>query len=198
MRLFAGLVVIAGIGVLTLFIVYTVSQDRRSGDERRSEIKPPQDRMGAERDLIHLMLLDSSRIESAGTYLEAAHFRNPQHREIFDWLLAQSADKDTLSAEAASVLTVIEGLKEEFRDGDQAFANFIGDLLLQRILRKQALIKHRIRKASDADAHEQVQSELMPLKAEEHRIRKEFGIGFKTARLSKRARVNDSPRGQGE
>jgi DNA primase catalytic core len=172
--------------------------DRRSGDERRSEVKPPQDKMGAERDLIHLMLLDSSRIESAGTYLEAAHFRNPQHREIFDWLLAQSDDKDTLSAEAASVLTVIEGMKEEFRDGDQAFANFIGDLLLQRILRKQALIKHKIRKASDADAHEQVQSELMPLKAEEHRIRKEFGIGFKTARLSKRARVNDSPRGQGE
>ena len=172
--------------------------DRRSGEERRSEIKAPQDRMGAERDLIHLMLLDSTRIESAGQYLEAAHFRNPQHREIFDWLLAHGEDRDALSAEAASALTVIEGLKEQFRDGDQAFANFIGDLLLQRIHRKQALIKLKMRKASDTDAHEQMQSELMPLKAEENRIRKEFGIGFKTARLSKRARVNDSPRGQGE
>lgn len=38
MRLFAGLVIIAGIGVLTLFIVYTVSQDRRSGDEGRVDM----------------------------------------------------------------------------------------------------------------------------------------------------------------
>jgi DNA primase len=171
--------------------------DRRSGEERRRD-KPPEEKMGAERSLIQLMLLDASRIEAAGRVLRPEHFKNPQYREIFDWMLRDGTDREQLSAESVSALVVVESLKEQFRDGDQAFANYVGDLLLQPILRRQALINQAIKRSSEHDAVESLQSELMPLKEEERRIRKEFGIGFKTARLSKRARVNDSSRGQSE
>ncbi len=173
-----------------------VEPDRRSGGERRRE--PAHAAMGAERDLIHFLLLDSSRIESASKHLEPAHFRNPQHREIFDWMLAHGKNRELLSPEALSVLTVIESSKEKFGEGDHAFANFVGDLLLQRVLRKQAVIKREISRSEDAETRSQLLPKLLPLKAEEQEIRKQFEIGFKTARHSKRARTNDPVTGQGE
>jgi DNA primase len=171
--------------------------DRRGGEERRTSAVSPHEPMGAERSLIHLMLLDSSRIEAAGRYLTPEHFNRPQYREIFRWMLMDGKNREVLSDEALSALTVIERNREEFREGDEAFGHYVGDLLLQPVLRKIALIQQDLARSAGIDTG-QLSSELMPLKAEENRIRKEFNMKFKPARHSKRAQKGTLHRGQGE
>jgi DNA primase len=171
-------------------------QDRRSQADRRRP--PKQVRMGAERDLIHFLLLDTARIESAAKHLRPTHFKSPQYRQIYEWMLADGKNRDLLSDEAGSALTVIESSKQVYGEGDHAFTNFVGDILLQPVLRKQALIQHDIQKSTDAAVRSQLMLQLMESKAEEHALRKQFEMGFKTARHSMRARINDQAPGQSE
>jgi DNA primase len=171
--------------------------ERRSGHERRAEAKPERTR-GAERQLILLLLRDASRIEPASRVLQPIHFRDPTYRELYDWVVAGSNELERLSADARQQLELLQTDPMEFGEGDQAFANYIGELLLQSVLRRQALMKREIKQSEQLQDRDELLTKLLPLKEEEKRIRREFGLGFKTARHSKRARVNDPGTGQGE
>jgi DNA primase len=115
--------------------------ERRSGEERRQE--EPRDQLGPERELLHFLLLDASRIESAARHLEPRHFHDPQYREVFEWMMTDGNNRDLLSAEGQSALAVIESKKTEFGEGDVAFGDMVADLLIRPKLKKRSLLNKK-------------------------------------------------------
>src|SRR5690606_29177374 len=108
----------------------------RGAAERNAQ--PKRDRsLGAERELIHFLLRDASRLEAAARVLEPRHFADPQIREIYEWLLTDGQNREMLSAEAMSALTVIEDSEREFGEGDRAFEDIVADLQIRPLMARE-------------------------------------------------------------
>lgn len=172
--------------------------DRRSGEDRREEGPAPRDQLGAERELLHFLLLDSSRIQTAAKHLEPRHFHDPQYREIFEWMLADGADREQLSAEGQSALAVIEGKKTEFGEGDVAFGDIVADLLIRPLQHEKRLLVRKLRQAQDPD-EEGILKKLMNIESEIHQITQGTKLGFKATRYRRvRMRTDNPVTGQDE
>ena len=172
--------------------------DRRSGEERREEEPKTRDQLGAERELLHFLLLDSSRIESAARHLEPRHFRDPQYREIFEWLLTDGNNRDVLSAEGQSALAVIEAKKTEFGEGDIAFGDIVADLLIRPLQHQQRVLIRKLRQKPEPE-EAGILKELMNIEAEIHRITQGTKLGYKATRYRRvRMRTDHPVTGQGE
>ena len=175
-----------------------IAADRRSGGDRRDEEPKARDQLGAERELLHFLLLDSSRIESAARHLEPRHFHDPQYREVYEWMLADGADREALSAEAQSALSVIEGKKTQFGEGDHAFGDIVADLLIRPLQQKQRILLRKLRQLGESD-EEGILKQLMDMEAEIQRITQGTKLGFKATRYRRlRMRTDNPVTGQGE
>ena len=176
-----------------------LTADRRSGEERREEEKRPKDQLGAERELLHFLLLDSSRLESAGRHLEPKHFRDPQYREVFEWMLADGNNKELLSAEGQSALAVIESKKTEFGEGDIAFGDIVADLLIRPLQAKKRVLLRKLRQTGQEPDEEDVLKQLMNIEAEIQQITQGTKLGFKATRYRRlKMRMDNPVTGQGE
>ena len=172
--------------------------DRRSGDERREEAPKSRDQLGAERELLHFLLLDASRIQSASTHLEPRHFHDPQYREIFEWMLSDGNNRELLSAEGQSALAVIESKKTEFGEGDVAFGDIVADLLLKPLQGRQRALLKKLRQGKDLD-EAGILRELMSIEADIQKITQGTKLGFKATRYRRvRMRTDHPVTGQGE
>ena len=172
--------------------------DRRSGEERREEERKPRDQLGPERELLHFLLLDASRIESAARHLEPRHFHDPQYREVFEWMMADGKNRDLLSAESQSALAVIEAKKTEFGEGDIAFGDMVADLLIRPLQHNKRVLMRKLKQAGTDAEQEELLRELMGLETEIQQITQGTKLGFKATRY-RRVRMRDnSPRGQSE
>ncbi len=175
-----------------------LGMDRRSGDERREAETRTRDQLGAERELLHFLLLDSSRIQSAATHLEPRHFHDPQYREIFEWMLTDGDNRELLSAEAQSALSVIEAKKTEFGEGDIAFGDIVADLLIRPLQHQKRMLVRKLRQATASD-EEGILRELMSIEADIHRITQGTKLGFKATRYRRvRVRTDHPVTGQSE
>ncbi len=172
--------------------------DRRSGADRRAE--PKRDRsLGAERELIHFLLRDASRLESAARVLEPRYFADPQIREVFEWLLADGKNRDALSAEALSALAVIEASEREFGEGDRAFDDIVADLQIRPLKAQERRLQRAMRQAQDEQEKERLFREIIAIQQQQKEIEQQAKLGFKTTRYRAiRMRTDNPVTGQGE
>jgi DNA primase len=176
------------------------SVDRRSGAERRGDVPArPKVQLGAERELLHFLLLDTSRLESAARHLEPRHFRDPQYREVFEWFLADGSNRELLSAEAQSTLAVIESSEREYGEGDLAFGDIVADLLIRPYQERERTLRRELRQSQDETVKENIVRQLMGIEADVLKITKGTKLGFKSTRYrAMRMRTDNPVNGQGE
>ena len=172
--------------------------DRRSGDERRTEKKHGSTR-GAERHLIQLLLRDASRIEPASRVLQVTHFRDPVYRELYDWILAGTNEVESLSADARQQLEVLQNEPIEFGEGDRAFDDIVGDLLVRPLKWEERRLRREMKQSTDDAERDRLYREIIALRLREREIKDQSNLGFKTTRYRAiRMRMDNPVTGQGE
>lgn len=172
--------------------------DRRSGAERRAEQKPERAR-GAERQLIHLLLRDASRIEPASRVLQTSHFRDPVYREVYDWILAGTNELDKLSADARQLLEYMQSESVEFGEGDRAFDDIIGDMLVRPLKWEERKLRRQMKQSTDDAERDDLYRQIIALRQREREIKDQSNLGFKTTRYRAiRMRADNPATGQGE
>jgi DNA primase len=164
----------------------------RKTDRRTTEARPQPRRepRGAEKQLILLLLRDSSRIEPAGSVLQSSHFRDPVYREIFEWIMAGQEDREALSAVARQQLETLESEKIEFGEGDRAFDDMIADILIAPIVIEMKRLNRALRSPLPDDEHQRAWQRKLELRARLKEMGSELAkIGFKTTRYRAVSRV---------
>lgn len=172
--------------------------DRRGAADRRQEA-PRQRALGAERDLIHFLLRDASRLESASRYLEPRHFSDPQMREVYEWMLVDGQNREVLSGESNSALVVIENTEREFGEGDRAFDDIVADLQIRPLKAREKRLRREMKQTEDNQRREDLYREVIALQAELKLIEQQANLGFKSTRYRAiRMRTDNPVTGQGE
>lgn len=172
--------------------------DRRSGEERRADVKPGSGR-GAERQLMLLLLRDASRIEPASRVLQPNHFRDSVYRELYDWVLGGTNDADVLSAEGRQQLEVLRNEPIEFGEGDRAFDDIVGDLLVRPLKWEERRLRRQMKQSTDDDERDRLYREIIALRLRERTIKDQANLGFKTTRYrAVRMRTDNPVTGQSE
>jgi DNA primase len=145
---------------------------------------------GSEKQLIMLLLRDSSRIGPAGTVIQASHFRDPVYREIFEWIRAGQHKVDTLSAEAQQQLGSLQSEPMEFGEGDRAFDDMIADMLAAPLVLEMKRINRALHGPLGIEEQERAMRRKLELKAKLKEMGTELAkIGFKTTRYRGVSRV---------
>jgi hypothetical protein len=172
--------------------------DRRGGEERRAENRPAHAR-GAERQLIMLLLRDASRIEPAARVLQPNHFRDLVYRELYDWILAGTNDVEQLSADARQQHELLVQEPNEFGEGDRAFDDIVGDLLVRPLKWEERRLRRQMKQSSDDTERDRLYREIIALRLREREIKEQSNLGFKTTRYRAiRMRMDNPITGQGE
>jgi DNA primase len=172
--------------------------DRRSGEERRQQAARERT-LGAERDLIHFLLRDASRLEAAARYLEPRHFSDPQMREVYEWMLVDGRNRETLSGEGNSALAVIENSRREFGEGDRAFDDIVADLQIRPLKAREKRLLREMKQTEDTPRREELYREIIALQGEQKLIEQQANLGFKSTRYRAiRMRMDNPVTGQGE
>jgi DNA primase catalytic core len=171
--------------------------DRRSGSDRR-ELVGAEKKQGTERDLVLLLLKDSSRVLTASQEVDSRYFQDPHLRELFEWLIAGSADRDRLSAEAESVLRVLETDQSHFGEGDIAFEDLVSDFLIPSLRAERTMLQYKLEKLSPGDEQNTVYHKLLLIDARLKKLGDDPQWGFKTTGYRKVNLPNHSLPGQGE
>jgi DNA primase len=172
--------------------------DRRSGQERRAGAKPERAR-GAERQLLLLLLRDASRIEPASRVLQPSHFRDPIYREVYDWVLGGTNDLERLSADARQQLELLQNEPMEFGEGDRAFDDMVGDLLVRPLKWEERRLRREMKQSTDDAERSELYRQIIALRVREREIKEQSNLGFKTTRYrAVRMRVDHPVTGQGE
>lgn len=173
--------------------------DRRSGEERRRQEATKQRTLGAERDLIHFLLRDASRLEAAARYLEPRHFSDPQMREVYEWMLVDGRNRDVLSGEANSALLVIESSAREFGEGDRAFDDIVADLQIRPLKVREKRLRREMKQTEDTQRREDLYREIIALQVDLKQIEQQANLGFKSTRYrAVRMRTDNPVTGQSE
>ena len=150
--------------------------------------------------MIHFLLRDASRLESAARVLEPRFFADPQIREVYEWLLADGQNRDVLSAEALSALTVIEKSEREFGEGDRAFDDIVADLQIRPVKAQERRLQRAMRQAGDDEQlKEQLFRDIIAIQEQQRQIEQQAKLGFKATRYRAiRMRMDNPVTGQGE
>ena len=174
------------------------ARDRRP-EERRTE-PPRRSPRGAEKQLIMLLQRDASRIAPAAQVLQGSHFRDPFYRELFDWLRAGQADPETLSAEAREQLTLLQNEHIDFGEGDRAFDDIVGDILIAPLMLEMRKLTRALRGPIAEEDEQRAVRRKLELRAKLNEMGTELArIGFKTTRYrALRARAEKPSNEQSE
>jgi DNA primase len=172
--------------------------DRRSGEERRAGPKPERSR-GAERQLLQLLLRDATRIEPASRVLQPSHFRDAIYRELYDWVLGGTNDLERLSADARQQLELLQNEPMEFGEGDRAFDDMVGDLLVRPLKWEERRLRREMKQSTDDAERSELYRQIIALRVREREIKEQANLGFKTTRYrAVRMRVDHPVTGQSE
>ena len=172
--------------------------DRRAGQERRAEGKQERTR-GAERQLVVLLLRDASRIEPASRVLQPSHFRDPVYRELYDWVVGGTNELDRLSADARQQLELLQNEPMEFGEGDRAFDDMVGDLLVRPLKWEERRLRREMKQSTDDTQRSELYQQIIALRQREREIKEQSNLGFKTTRYrAVRMRIDHPVTGQGE
>ena len=172
--------------------------DRRAGQERRAEGKQERTR-GAERQLVVLLLRDASRIEPASRVLQPSHFRDPVYRELYDWVVGGTNELDRLSADAKQQLELLQNEPMEFGEGDRAFDDMVGDLLVRPLKWEERRLRREMKQSTDDAQRSELYQQIIALRQREREIKEQSNLGFKTTRYrAVRMRIDHPVTGQGE
>lgn len=154
-----------------------------------------EDRRGAERQLVLLLMRDASRIEPAVSVLQTDHFRDAVYRELFAWLRDGSGDRTKLTEAARRQLALLEAERVEFGEGDRAFDDMVGDLLSAPLVMEMRRLNRALRAGLEPEQQERAVRRKMEIKATLKQLGGELArIGFKTTRYRAFPRVRvDQP-----
>ncbi|HEY0811312.1 MAG TPA: DNA primase, partial [Longimicrobiales bacterium] len=155
--------------------------ERRAGQERRAEGKQERTR-GAERQLVVLLLRDASRIEPASRVLQPSHFRDPVYRELYDWVVSGTNELDRLSADARQQLELLQNEPMEFGEGDRAFDDMVGDLLVRPLKWEERRLRREMKQSTDDTQRSELYQQIIALRQREREIKEQSNLGFKTTR----------------
>ena len=173
-------------------------EERGSRPQQRAEPKQVRER-GSERQLMLLLMRDASRIEPVSRVLQPIHFRDPVYRELYDWILGGTNEVATLSADARTLHEVLQQEPMEFGEGDRAFDDIVGDLLVRPLKWEERRLRRRMKQSTDDEERNALYREIIAIKLREREIKDQSNLGFKTTRYRAiRARVDNPVTGQGE
>lgn len=167
-------------------------QARGSADQGGTEVRSQARRepRGAEKQLILLMLRDSSRIEPASSVLQSSHFRDPVYREIFEWIRAGQDSRAALSPAARQQLETLDTEKIEFGEGDRAFDDMVADILIAPIVIEMKKLNRALRSPLPDAEHQRAWQRKLELRSRLKEMGTELAkIGFKTTRYRAIMRV---------
>ena len=174
------------------------SVDRRH-EARPAEPPPRRSPRGAEKQLIMLLLRDSSRVGPAAQVLQGSHFRDPVYRELFDWLRTGETDAEKLTPEGREQMALLQGEHIEFGEGDHAFDDIMGDILRAPLMLEMRKLTKALRGPLEGDEMERVVRRKQELRARLKEMGTEQRTGFKTTRYrALRARVEKPSNEQSE
>jgi hypothetical protein len=146
-----------------------------------------------------LLLRDASRIEPAARVLQPNHFRDLVYRELYDWILAGTNDVEQLSADARQQHELLVQEPNEFGEGDRAFDDIVGDLLVRPLKWEERRLRRQMKQSSDDTERDRLYREIIALRLREREIKEQSNLGFKTTRYRAiRMRMDNPITGQGE
>jgi DNA primase len=184
---------------------FTATVGRRTRPDTRSpaqsQAQQRKEPRGSEKQLIMLLIRDSSRIGPAGTVIQASHFRDPVYREIFEWIGAGQKDVDSLSAEAQQQLASLQSEPMEFGEGDRAFDDIVADILAAPLVLEMKRINRALHGQLGAEEQDQAMKRKIQLKTELKELGidpKKIGYRFTRYRGHGRVRVQKPSPGQSE
>ena len=147
-----------------------------------------------------LLLRDSSRVGPAAQVLQGSHFRDPVYRELFDWLKTGENVPEKLSPEGREQMALLQGEHIEFGEGDRAFDDIVGDILIAPLMIELRKLQRTINGPLDEEDRQNAVRRKQELRARLNQMGTELSrIGFKTTRYrALRARVEKPSNEQSE